>query len=550
MQKAPAGVPLVIPVWGVGGEGSDRDPGAIPDQHLFAAILDNSSETSKSLASNCPGVSSHSTCQPYKYINFFHNLCDTEPTLAAYRYANTSDEDGILHTYPNAPSKSNRLVFDATRSNCSPGNTNAYLRMNPGDPKFNAWLYDNVWNGKDYTNDFPAPYGIMEDTAGVLAYIVVGGGPGTKVSTEYGSGTSPSGFADQVGNSHYHEATDFETAIGTFVNGACGNVCHNFAFNGVATGAGDVGACSDIRGGHCHAQGSAGMIDDQASIDNVCARVKGDNLKYMQAERPIFSGRFGVQFLDSQTTTMDINTAANLYTHTSGGCANTKIVDIETSYGSGGPGDITGGYRVRLAALAWRWLVANPRTGIPDRVVSDQLTERGSSSEVPYFFEDTLVPYGAEISVPKFVWNGRVQTIGGGCPSTHGDRGGAIALLVQCVGSSGIYCQQYQHLYINGADHGKTAACFNTSTTTERIVSSWFKHDSISSYRYVLALKGGEMTSVPYQGVQGGSIKLTTCTNRSLCTGSNSLSAQVAAFKGSGSAALCGPCGVILLQNN
>jgi len=199
--------------------------------------------------------------------------------------------------------------------------------------------------------------------------------------------------------------------------------------------------------------------------------------------------------------------------------------------------------------LAYRWLVANPSTLIPDRVISDQLTEGGTMTEVPYFFEDTLVPYGPETSVPKFVWNGKVKTVGGGCPSASGDSGGAVALLAQCVGSAGIYCQQYAHLYINGADYGMIAACLNTSTTTENIVSSWFKHDSISSYSYVLALQGGEMTSVPYQGVTGGSIALPTCTNTTYCTGQNTLSTQVATFKGDGSDQLCGQCGIILLQN-
>lgn len=468
--------------------------------------------------------------------------------MAAYQYANSSDEAGILHTYPGPPTKGNRLVYQATRSRC-PGSYNAYVRMSPGDPKLISYLNSHVWNGNDYQNDFPKPYGIMEDTAGVLAFISVGGDPGGKVSTEYGSGVSPSGFADHIGRSRYHAATDFETAIGRFINGACGSNCHEMAFNGVATGAGNVEACSDISGGHCHNPGSAGMIDDQAAIDNICHTVSGGNLKYMMAERPIFAGRFGFTFLDSQTVTMGINTNSNLYSHTSDGCGKAKIVDIETSYGIGGPGDITGGYRVRLAALAWRWLVPNPITRIPDRVISDQYTEGGTMGEVPYFFEDTLVPYGAEVSVPKFVWNGRVQTVGGGCPSRAGDGGGAVALLVQCVGSSGIYCQQYQHLYINGADHGKTAACFNTSNAIEHVSSRWFKHDPMSSYRYVLSLRGGEMTSVPYQGVSGGSIRLSTCTNRRYCTGSNSLAAQATAFKGSGET-LCGPCGLVLLQDN
>ncbi len=551
-DDAPAGVPLVIPVWGQGGI-QDPDPGAIADRHLFAAILDDTPITSKYLASNCPGVSSSSTCQPYKYVNFSHNHCNNQLTHGAYLYANRADENGFLHVYPNSQTKSSRLL-DSTSNplglKCKPDNANAVMRMNLGDPKLNAWIYKNVWTGKSYVTDFPSPYGVMEDTVGALAYIVVGGGPGTAVSTEYGSGTSPSGFADQVGDSPYHAATDFESSIGAFINGACGATCLNMAFNGVATGGLNAGACSIIHNGHCHDRGAAGMIDDQAAIDHICATVTGGNLKYLQAERPIFSGRFGVGFLNSQTVTMGINTNANLYSHTSDGCADAKIVDIETSYGSGGPGDITGGYRVRLAALAWRWLVANPATGIPDRVVSDQLSEGGTTSEAPYFFEDTLVPDGAETSVPKFVWNGSVQTVGGGCPSISGDSGGAVALLVQCVGSAGIYCQQYEHLYSNGIDHGNTAACFNTSTTSENITSNWFKNDPISSYQYVLDLKGGEMTSVPYAGVSGGSIAMRTCTSKTYCTGSNDLSAQAATFKGDGSDTLCGQCGVVLLEDN
>ena len=273
------------------------------------------------------------------------------------------------------------------------------MRMNPGDRKLNAYLYNTVWTGSDYRNDFPPPYGAMEDDASVLGGIVVGGLG--EVSTEYGSGVSPSGFADQIGNSPYHDPADYETALGTFVNGACGATCLNVAMNGVGTGYGNVSACSIISNRHCHDQYYSGMIDDQAAIDNICATVRGNNLKYLAAERPVFAGRFGFEFLNSQTVTMGINTNANLYSHTSDGCATTKIVDVEVSYGMGGRGDVTGGYRVRLAALAWRWLVANPATGIPDRVVSFQYTEGGTLTEVPYFFEDTLVPDGAEVSVPS-----------------------------------------------------------------------------------------------------------------------------------------------------
>ena len=545
-------VPIVIPVWGAGGDAQDTDPGAAPDQHLFAVIEDNSYLVNAQLGVNCPGVSSTSTCQPYKYIDLLYNSCNTPVTLAAYQWADKNDETAFDHVYPAGATQSNRIQYNATPNptgpNCKPDNPQAAMRMNAGDSALNAYLYQNVWTGTNQKYDFPAPYGIMEDQGAIFAGIVVGGSE--EVSTEYGSGTTPSGFANQVGNSPYHDGSDWETALGKFVNGACGSTCHNMAMNSAATGAGNVGRCMVISGGHCHAQYQAGLIDNQADMDNICNTVTGGNLKYLQAERPIYAGRFGFEFLNSLTMTVAINTAANLYSHTSDGCATTKIVTIEPSYGEGGLGDVTGGYAVRLATLAYRWLVPNPATGIPDRLISMQLTEGQTKTEVPYFFEDTLVPDGAETSVPRYVWNGSKVTYGGGCPSTSGDSGGAVSLLVQCVATSGIYCQQYAHLYINQTDYGKTAACLNTSTTAENITSSWFKNDPISSYGYVLSLQGGEMTSVPYQGVSGGSIALPTCTNKSYCTGQNTLSTQVAPFRGDGSDQLCGQCGVILLENN
>jgi probable HAF family extracellular repeat protein len=545
-------VPSVIPVWGLGGDTTDTDPGATPDQHLFGVIEDSGYTTNTKLGENCPGVSRTSTCQPFKYVDFLYNSCNTSITLAAYQWADANDETAFQHIYPDATTESNRIEWDATPNpsgpNCKPDNSNASMRMNAGDSGYISYLYNNVWTGSSSEYDFPPPYGVLEDQASVFAGIVVGGSG--QVSTEYGSGTKPSGFADQLGDSDYHAAMDWETALGDFVNGACASTCLNVAMNSVATGFGNVGACSIISKGHCHAQYQSGLIDNQANFDNICSTVTGGNLAYLEAERPIYAGRFGFEFLTSHTMTVEINTAANLYSHTTDGCANTKIVVLEPSYGEAGLGDIKGGYQVRLATLAYRFLVPNPATGIPDRLISFQLSEDETLTEVPYFFEDTLVPDGAETQVPKYAWNGTTVTDGGGCPSTDGDSGGAVSLLVECVGSSGIYCQQYKHLYINQTDYGKMAACLNTSTTAENITSSWFAHDPISSYNYVLSLQGGEMTSVPYQGVPGGSIALTTCTNKKYCTGEGTLATQVAPFKGNGTDQLCGQCGVILLEDN
>ena len=541
--------PLVIPVWGYGGFRQGADPGAVADRHLFAVILDNTENTSAGIAENCPGISSTSTCQPYKYVDFLHQRCSTRIGVQAYRDADSHIETAFLHTYAGPRTLENRLTWGARNPSggrCGPHNTDAFLRIDPGDAAFNRYLYENYWAGSNYRDDFPPPYGAFEDNAEILAGVVVGGFGA--VSTEYGSGTRPSGFADRVGNSPYHDPTDWETALGIFVNGACAQRCVDMALNGIATGWGYVGACRVIADGRCHAQFQAGDINDQAAIDNVCKAVTGGNLKWLMAERPIFGGRGGYGFMDSETMTVEINTAANLNSYTSGGCAKTKIVDLETSYGEGGPGDVSGGHRVRLAALAFRWLVPDPMTGIPDRVVSFQIAEGRTMTEAPYFFEDTLVPAGAEHPVVPFVWNGAVATSGGGCPAGSGDRGGAVGLLVECVGAAGIYCQQYEHLYINGADYGKTAACLNTSTSSREVVGSWFKRDPISSYRYRLSLQGGEMRSVPYRGVRGGSIALNTCTNAAYCTGSDSLSAQAAPFRADGNERLCGPCGAVFLQ--
>jgi hypothetical protein len=548
---SPQAPPLVIPVTAYGGDNKNPDPGAEADRHLFAAILVNTENASASLARNCPGISRTSTCQPYKYVDLFKDFCNTRITLAAYQYATSKNENAFLHVYPGPRTKSNRLVWQArpnpTGPNCMPDNPDAVMRMNAGDRAFNDYLYRNVWTNSDNRNGFPAPYGVFEDDAELLAGIVVGGY--TQVSTEYGSGTQPSGFATRLGDSPYHEAVDWETAIGLFVKGACASTCLAMAINGISTGADNIGPCDVTSGGHCHNHYHAGVIDDQVAIDYICRTASGGNLKYFLAERPVFMGRFGHQFMDSQTLTVEINTIANLYAQRSGGCALTKVVDAEPSYGAGGEGDLTGGYRVRLATLAFRWLVANPSTGIPDRVISFQYTVGGTPNETAYFFEDTLVPSGAERPVVPFQWNGRTQTVGGGCPSVNGDKGGAIALLVGCVGSAGVYCQQYRHLFINGADYGKTAACLNTGTAPANIARSWFTRDPISSYRYQLALQGGEMTSVPYRGVPSGSIKIAACSNATYCTGRNTLSSQVAPFKSDGSEQLCGPCGVILLQN-
>ena len=41
-------------------------------------------------------MSSSSTCQPYKYVDFLFNSCNTPITLAAYQWADKNDENAMV----------------------------------------------------------------------------------------------------------------------------------------------------------------------------------------------------------------------------------------------------------------------------------------------------------------------------------------------------------------------------------------------------------------------------------------------------------------------
>lgn len=553
--------PIVIGVWAPGAghfccRVNDPDPGAIADQHLFAGIIDYSpliSGAGITLETNCPGAGASanvSGCTPAHYMNVIHLLCTFSMTLGAYQWANANDENAFLHRYSGMRTSASRDTFaNPTGQHCIPtsGIGSAYF-MNPGDASYNNYLYHTVWTNSQVA---PAPYAIVEDVMGL--------GYPAEFTAEFGRGV----LLSRRGNGPGAVGYDWETAHGDFVNGACptGGTCYKMILNSLAGGAGSTpGPCGSSPGkivdGHCYADGG-GIIDDQDAIDNICSTVRGNNLYALQFEEVTHLKKNkipGPSWLAYATNTM-----ANLVTHTGDGCRNTVAIDIEFSSGddstcgkpNGGCGDTSGGIAWRTEALAWRWLVPNV-DGIPDKVEPFDFTIGGTSTEVPYFFEDTLVPSGCEeCPLQKFIWNGSTVTEGDGCPSTHGDTGGAIGIRVECINPGAILCQQYKHLFINKTDYGPAAACLNTSDdTTENIVASWFLHDPIGTYKYRLALSGGELKSVPYADCCGGTIAIAACSNAAYCTGSTNLAAQTTAFAGDGSDTLAGNSGVILMAKN
>ncbi|HEY1866742.1 MAG TPA: hypothetical protein VGG70_00505, partial [Candidatus Cybelea sp.] len=224
--------PTVIPAWIPGGGNifamccNDVDPGATPDQHLFAGIIDGSQAVASGLGTNCPGVGSGggnaSKCNPYKYISMLALLCANTLQSDAYDHLNDTDETGFLHQYAGGhptPTPANRLTV-AGGGNCGGPPTNGYY-TNPDDSGFQSWLVTNAWTTAT-PNNFPTPYGIYED------HFAVVGGSLCDPSFEYGNA-----FCNMLGTSGSHWTHDWETALGNFENNAesvC-SPCFPFAGN-------------------------------------------------------------------------------------------------------------------------------------------------------------------------------------------------------------------------------------------------------------------------------------------------------------------------------
>lgn len=288
-------------------------------------------------------------------------------------------------------------------------------------------------------------------------------------------------------------------------------------------------------------------------------------------------------YADTQTIVYMINTMSHLVNYASPSpCANTVAIDVESSGGSfpGLPnyaaGSVIEGIPIREEATALRFLVPDLKTLVPDRMqpfyyqigaTRNQSNPLNCSAlfgvpcEVPYFFEETMVPQGPEVSVGAFTWNGGTQSVGDGCPSPNpGDTGGAVDLMVTCLtdpdttDGAAVFRQEYHHLYIDGNDYGPAAVLLNTaSMAVGTIDSSWFTCtgcDRISSFNYQLTLSGGELASVLYPGITPD-ISL-PCTSATYCTGNNTVSGNTTAFVYNPTARpTIGPhSGIILLGSN
>jgi hypothetical protein len=335
-------------------------------------------------------------------------------------------------------------------------------------------------------------------------------------------------------------------------------------------------------------------VNDMDALDDVCSAAdSGGHLQAIAAEEIVFLK--GAQptampspfYANTQTIVYMINTMSHLVNYTSGPCKNTVAIDVESSGGSfpGLPNYAAGtvglGIPIREEATALRFLVPDLQTLVPDRMqpfyyqIGATVNPRSPSDcsvaspyvpcEVPYFFEETIVPQTPEVTVAPFVWNGSTASVGDACPTpTPGpatpppDTGGAVDLVATCVPTdpdtgAAVFRQEYQHLYIDGNDYGPAAVLLNTaSQTSVPIDSAWFSCSGcspLSDFHFWLALSGGELTSVYYPGYAGGTIAL-PCTSTTYCTGNNTVLGNTTPYPGVIHPAIGPHSGVILLGSN
>jgi hypothetical protein len=514
-------------------------------------------------------------------------LCDGT-LLSATAYAAMNDgshESAFLHQYTAPPGPPGPRYTDSgscpTPIGPSPVPTaTAGYYMNADDSGFYSWLQTNAWT----RTTFPTPFGIYEDHFSVT-------GEPCYNSFEYGRQA-----CNVQGNSHSPDPNDWETALGDFEKNAepCSTpTCFAFVGNGLTPGGGaNTPPCSTVESPHCWAIPQAGVVDDMDALDNVCSAAdSGDNLRGMTAEEivflkgtPVMSGSRVPEYADTQTMVYMINTMSHLVNYATGACKNMVAIDVEASGGSFYPldnttaGTVAGGIPVRMEATALRFLVPDPTTLVPDRMQPFYFTIGGTNNnwspssnmcsaspycEVPYMFEETMVPQGPEISVGAFAWNGQYVSVGDNCatPPPAPDSGGAVDLVATCVTSTpdppgegaAIFRQEYQHLYINGVDYGPAAVLLNTaSATSAAISSSWFSCTGctpLSSFHYQLLLSGGELASVYYSSVTGGSISL-PCTASAYCNGDKTVSGNTTNFNGTRPGMIGPHSGIILLGSN
>lgn len=582
----PATPPPVLPVFMYVSDGTtncagggDRTayPGAAAMQGAIWAAQACGSNITGTMNTDCGAVlPGGNYCGHSSYIDVIRDFCNGNQYggNALFSAMVSADVQGFETEWNLQPGSSiNNVIQDSsTGGACTAGTfSNKIVYIDPHDSFARTFVYQNVIDcAQEGTGTCPdtnfklfpsTTWQVWEDDMSLLSFPCHAN---CDVTTQ-NNGPSQYGnvAAATVGNGSFNVGVSYSGGIGQWINHICpsGGNCYHIFFNGTH-GGGNEGACSNVVSGHCYGALSgniSGIRDNQNDIDDVCTNLTNVNLTAIVGERP-FMNNNGTSLTSSQNWYYLGNDLADVNSHNSDNCAATKYVMLDPP----GQGTIPAS-QGRMLRTAFAWLFPSS-DGSPDRnVIWSYATGGDAPTEVPLFPENiNLVPFGPEIPTPKYAWNGVTTDNGSGCPATNGDTGGMVAVNVACSGSDGVFCQQYHHVYYGGVDEGPGAACVNTSTSSQNIVSGWFARggsDPISTYHSVITTTGGEAQCIiqPATGTIQSSGKCSTgsafqglrtfdissaCSSATNCGGNVVFGAT--AFAGDGTDVLPAQSGILL----
>ena len=307
--------------------------------------------------------------QCYEYQSIPLNICNTVPERAIWTPQNLV-ETAFTHVFPGTVSTANRYPNTSPTSNPLPtpcpspavGTTNGGV-WNPLDASLATYVNAALANAVS----FPPGYNLFNDNGFLTGNTMCGSG-GSPATSEYGSSVNATGTnaCDQPGTGGASVGVDYDSAVGIFESRLNTLVFQNGGFNCC----GDPTGCSSVVvGAHGHDPYYANCIDNAYAYHNVFANANG-HTRYILLENAVQHKNLtgsGWPIANDVSLGVYVNTVANFVNDPT--TTGAKLVDSEYGFGSSGPGDLSGGYAIRTLITALRWLVPNPATGMPDRLL-------------------------------------------------------------------------------------------------------------------------------------------------------------------------------------
>jgi hypothetical protein len=382
-----------------------------------------------------------------------------------------------------------------------------------------AYAYANVWSNPDFRKGgIPNGFGVMNDDI-FTAYA-----PNIYKTSEYGGvylWQKPTG-PNAAGQSWF-------SAVASYFNSMCpqGGRCIHTSFNGFTGGA---RICATAVDGNCYGSTSyaQGYLNNAVNAAPLCNALTRGNVDGAVSERRLYTNN---KWSTTGLIAAQINTSIAMAL---GVCPGLKYIDLEQT---------TASPTMRFFMTGLQWLVPDQRTGIPDEVVQWRYAAGPANSPTASFWpEYTIVPQGPEQSLTAYHYSGTAAHEASGCPTSRGDTGGVVALVVACAGDAPVWGMQYRHCYINRADLGPCATLVNASPNPVNVTASMFRGDPIRTYRWQFGFSGLQMASV-----QMGSESVNTgCAVAQYCNGA--VVVKGAPFKGDGSDTIPGLSAIFIHQ--